>query len=1604
MDDVLPDVPPMQARSRYLVLRPKDADASADGDAASLFQHPCPPPGLVLLRKPVDQVTIASDIGRGPRPPPILLAPPALGPAGAGDLEDGAPPPPRLQSPLPAWWLRTGACMTRRQAQAWVHRACRRALARPKPPLQQRAIMMPVAVPRQDAYLRMAAEAVTAFNSRGLMLTPYTARSLAVVAAAVSIQSTWRGWRVRLYLQAPLLWARARAARAIQRAWRGHLLRMRLHLLHALRQLSTSLQALMVGGQLALTARACALLHAALAPGPRLWPEHRLRFIFSPEGTVVLVAPDDQPRMGLPAWTGSMVAGMREGELAAQGLGHRQPLDRACLMDLILHDTTWKSSQALQWLWRDAAAQDAQGQQLPKAEVPPFPASGALDEDVLVQVGGREGKHGEMVVGQGAVVETLVLTALPSCPQVEFSSVDEAKARAALLLALTYDPRWSSGAVLRPLNTTTIARTLPPPLSPPTAAFASTSSGGKGGALLDMHRWYSMRSRLTSRMQSETEFMRAQSARATPHDLGLAPGSAVGSLLCSRGAPPSTFSSSALLTPRQDMRLSSSSFLSPPRRPSPSRLTPLNPASRVTSPTRGSSPSLAAAPPPPTPLATCLTLGPGGRLLLVPGPVLRLPTCRTASPVRTLSRPHSLAHVPPGPGSAGQQTSSGALRGSQRLSFVSEAQLESVAVGGGSRAHKAAREREGEEGGVEAGPGQGAAQEPACQDSKPPSVDEGMLQAEVSLSLLLTTTPLHEASHSTPAGAVDAASHGSEHENSRAQAAEGVGGEVEVGSGRHAEQQAGTDNQYAHAGDSASLSNEALMAGARSAAWLDARGAAGMQPKQPPKAARGATEVAEQPQRTHDVAGDNSSSSSNQVAQPSPPSMNQRAQQLPPTASILAAGQQAANIGRDGAKGARPLPAERSPYADDDARVHAYLRAHHARLTRGGPASIARALRAEYALLSNAAGLSQTTPLPVSLGIPPTMATASPLKFEAGTQPVGSGAQPLLLVPRSTVQSWRHEARQDRLQQVIDTPELAVTTAVVQPVYLPDLLDTVLENQAMLQRDRHLEREDETKQRREAELQALRNKSKSSPLGQLVWVKHTGTGHKLVPSYQPLSTLAMTKLVAEMRIVYQLAAMEQVTTMRQEAKQVAVDVALEKEALRQAVADAGSRQSGALNTLRSLNTQSADKAARGAVTIRAISNQRRDRQSRERSFAQAFTRQAGLLGRHVQHSERKMLGAQALAAAWASTSQRRVESIARDHSIALNHADTEALNRWKAAAVRHGGYTEEVAAFHEASDAYQRDVVALRYLDLQQRRAVVGPLGGVWGSARPREQLREPLPLATIVSGAHARQHHQQQQQQQQQQQHEREQVLHAQPEQVMVGPVEEEHRQRRRRRRHHRQQPTPVTPVLAQDALEGMHPPGLPHGSSGRGLQVDSIHSWGSEATWQGQSCGMAEAPILMGPAHGPEPGDSTPAFSEDMNEQSSLHYSDDAEYIRVNADHNLNDGLHIQANAQQLITVPSLALGSNGVGAIDHSSLHTDTVLTDSFAVGSPRWDNTNMDDANGSEWSYGSGSDDEKREMWQPPTPPPLQPDVLPELPYAVGSRVRLPRIPVRPTGIV
>jgi hypothetical protein len=44
--------------------------------------------------------------------------------------------------------------------------------------------------------------------------------------------------------------------------------------------------------------------------------------------------------------------------------------------------------------------------------------------------------------------------------------------------------------------------------------------------------------------------------------------------------------------------------------------------------------------------------------------------------------------------------------------------------------------------------------------------------------------------------------------------------------------------------------------------------------------------------------------------------------------------------------------------------------------------------------------------------------------------------------------------------------------------------------------------------------------------------------------------------------------------------------------------------------------------------------------------------------------------------------------------------------------------------------------VALRRDENYARMRRVGPAGGVWGGARPREMLREPLPLASVVSAA----------------------------------------------------------------------------------------------------------------------------------------------------------------------------------------------------------------------------------------------------------------------------
>jgi hypothetical protein len=74
--------------------------------------------------------------------------------------------------------------------------------------------------------------------------------------------------------------------------------------------------------------------------------------------------------------------------------------------------------------------------------------------------------------------------------------------------------------------------------------------------------------------------------------------------------------------------------------------------------------------------------------------------------------------------------------------------------------------------------------------------------------------------------------------------------------------------------------------------------------------------------------------------------------------------------------------------------------------------------------------------------------------------------------------------------------------------------------------------------------------------------------------------------------------------------------------------------------------------------------------------------------------------------------------------------------------------------YHEASDAYNRDVVTLRRLEEEERTTRVGPAGGVWGSAKPREALREPLPLTAVASAADAKRHRRRRRQRHSHEQH----------------------------------------------------------------------------------------------------------------------------------------------------------------------------------------------------------------------------------------------------------
>ncbi|KAF5827689.1 hypothetical protein DUNSADRAFT_245 [Dunaliella salina] len=226
------------------------------------------------------------------------------------------------------------------------------------------------------------------------------------------------------------------------------LLRQRLRMLHQMHVLAISLGDLLMAGQLALSVSSCSVLRDRMArEEDSLFPEHNKRFAFDDKGQVYVVVSEEDERPGLPLWVSSLVHTQTE-TAARVELGMEQALGQKDVLQLITTATAWK---------------DAQGNEVPKRNGLPDPPNGSRGSDILLQV--------------------------------SFASVLEARARACLLLALTYDPRLSQGAMLKPLHATHIAQRLELPSSRASTPF------GTGGSLT-MHRWSSVHSQLASRLQS----------------------------------------------------------------------------------------------------------------------------------------------------------------------------------------------------------------------------------------------------------------------------------------------------------------------------------------------------------------------------------------------------------------------------------------------------------------------------------------------------------------------------------------------------------------------------------------------------------------------------------------------------------------------------------------------------------------------------------------------------------------------------------------------------------------------------------------------------------------------------------------------------------------------------------------------------------------------------------------------------------------------------------------------------------------------------------------------------------------------------------------------
>ncbi|GAX73934.1 hypothetical protein CEUSTIGMA_g1384.t1 [Chlamydomonas eustigma] len=1332
LDEVMPELPDKYMEYEYRILNWPDS-LNPHGDASTYFGESCMPVGLLLKRvrvKPIAASGTEFIPSKGSQPVDI-------DPVVAGRMVvDGGPTSNQIKA-------------LRRQMQGRV---------RPKM-FDNRPSLMAVAVPGDPLYLRTAAAAIKEFNAKGLTLTVYMDITVQEVAAASLVQAAWRSHNLRGQVPLTDLLRRHRAALVIQRAWKRYLVRHRFVMLSSIKRLVLAMSNLLLGGTMTMDVHARQLLYQRAADPVHVYPESRLRFVFDKYQRVHVVVPDGEPRVGLPRWLGALVSTMTQSELSAL-YGDHPVYDAVHAIEILKNGAEWR---------------------------------------------------------------------------ICYIDLHEARSRACLLLALTFDPKPAQGVTLLPPHLSSLATTMErPSYLPPTSSLRPNT------AELNMHRWFTVNSVDMGQSDSgrwKQAVSEGVQARKRPPPPPRPPSPTVISVAArpsSRGSaeasPKRAVSPASVANAKRSF-----GFVSPPK--------PGSPAAG----SRSSSPPvhlmLQPLPRPASPPAAMTPISVGSAQVAVitfedasrpsspgqksvvrakrvvhPGYLTRAPSSPLKSPI-ILSRPGSPG-LPPAspssrPGSSRLGSPSSPQRPGSRGSTVQPvsppvAPTVKAELPGGSalpRLPSIKRSGSGEVAGSKtmSPSSAGAKQRPPSSSTPPTTLPPLTPSSRGSRSSTVTpgspaaglmshgrsrsarSPPKIPSTASTPekrpgsVGSPYAQSHGVSGEfitfsfNPRLWNGYDMGptmamegslpmnelSEKSLPNTIHSMNSRATSSLFSSKDHSPIASPQTTSPKSTSSSLFKQSIPFAEEGRWPPEteAEKSVGRPGELPERP---------STSGHSSRPHTPSSLTAIPEV--EGKLQGDDVQEDSIGLDSLLADfRPLQrvlmtpntrllnaiAEAEAFAHDPRHMVGCLNPLHAQQHRNMVGCL-NPLHAQQR--RNMVGCLNQLHAQQHRNM---VGCLNPLHAQQHRDmrllPIGHVQHSTFPLSVRDHQLSRlaevHEDDLSRLMQLYmdgdsgENPELYIKQKYLyHPAVQGSSLDTLNAHQAsMIRHQRRLHEAFIAAQREEVHykktMQAHIQSGASLDATHDVWVKHHDTSHIFAPGYIPLTAAQMSEIVAAMTQVYMEAAAEKAHKAKEEHSEVMREIKEEKNHLNKVTAAAHSRQVEVTDTMRALYNEAWEKSKQARVNQISMRKERKRRQAHERSFAQAFVRQTNLLARHMGDGERALIKLELTSHTMSSTATRRAQGQQSRKQTQLGAEDAIALNRWKAQEVKRGGFTEEVQEYTEELEQYNRDVVSLKRMSEFDRKAKVGPAGGLWGNRHPT-LLRDPLPMSSVVPAHEAKKQH----------------------------------------------------------------------------------------------------------------------------------------------------------------------------------------------------------------------------------------------------------------------